>query len=121
MNQRRYTAQVESGFTVIELIVVTATISVLSAIALPQYMSYTARANDQAAHVLLKSIATAEEAYYVDNFSYIACTEQDCSDFLPSVGEIRIGIAVSVEVSGDSYIARASHSAGTGKEFVWEG
>lgn len=111
----------ERGFTIIELLVVTATVSVLSAIALPQYMSYTSRANDRAAQVALKSVATAQEAYFVDNFTYVSCTESTCPTLLTGIRSIQPGIKVTVNANGDSFSATAHHTAGTGEVFQWEG
>lgn len=58
------------GFTLIELMIVVAIIGILAAIAIPQFSSYRTRAFNSAAISDLKNLATAQEAYYVDNATY---------------------------------------------------
>lgn len=60
----------EEGFTLIELMIVIAIIGILAAIAIPQFSAYRQRAYNSAAQSDLKNLATAQEAYYVDNQSY---------------------------------------------------
>lgn len=58
------------GFTLIELLIVIAIIGILTAIAIPQFSIYRARAYNSAAVSDLKSAAIAQEAYYVENRTY---------------------------------------------------
>lgn len=68
----------EKGFTLIELLVVIAIIGVLAAIAIPQFAAYKMRANNALAKSDMRNAITGEEAYYVDNDSYLACSDADC-------------------------------------------
>jgi prepilin-type N-terminal cleavage/methylation domain-containing protein len=52
------------GFTLIELLIVVSIISILSAIAIPQYAAYRKGAQDNAAEAAYHSIAMAQEAYF---------------------------------------------------------
>ncbi|MDQ6990626.1 MAG: prepilin-type N-terminal cleavage/methylation domain-containing protein [Mariprofundaceae bacterium] len=63
--------QHNQGFTLIELIIVIAIIGILAAIALPQFTSYRTRAFNSSAMSDLRNIATGEEAYYIDQQTYI--------------------------------------------------
>ena len=60
----------EKGFTLIELLVVIAIIGILAAIAIPQFAAYRRRAYDSDAKAAVKNMATAQEAYFVDQDTY---------------------------------------------------
>jgi type IV pilus assembly protein PilA len=60
------------GFTLIELMIVIAIIGILAAIAIPQFSAYRTRSYNAAAEADLRNAATAQEAYYVDNSTYVA-------------------------------------------------
>jgi len=59
------------GFTLIELMIVVAIIGILAAISIPQFLSYQTKAFNSTALSDLRNIATAEEAYYVDQQTYV--------------------------------------------------
>jgi type IV pilus assembly protein PilA len=62
--------QRKEGFTLIELMIVIAIIGILAAIAIPQFSAYRTRSYNSAAQSDLRNMATAEEAYYVDQSKY---------------------------------------------------
>ena len=62
----------QSGFTLIELMIVVAIIGVLSAVAIPQYQNYVARAQVSEGFSLLGSGKMAVAEYYNENGSYPA-------------------------------------------------
>ena len=62
----------QKGFTLIELMVVVAVIGVLSAIAIPQYQNYVARAQVAEGFSLVASGKMAVAEYYNENGSYPA-------------------------------------------------
>ena len=59
-----------SGFTLIELMITMAIVAILTAIALPSYQRYTARAARAAGQQFLTDLAQREEQYFVDARSY---------------------------------------------------
>ncbi|MBW1915780.1 MAG: prepilin-type N-terminal cleavage/methylation domain-containing protein [Deltaproteobacteria bacterium] len=62
----------DEGFTLIELMIVIAIIGILAAIAIPQFSAYRTRSYNSAAQSDVRNVATAQEAYYVDNSTYSA-------------------------------------------------
>lgn len=63
----------ESGFTLIELMVVVAIIALLAATALPQFRKYQAKSRTSEAKLALAGIYTAEESYYAEYNHYYTC------------------------------------------------
>jgi len=88
----------DKGFTLIELLVVIAIIGILAAIAIPQFAEYRARGFDARARSDLRNVATAEEAYFVDNEQYVAtvCTDTGCTEALPGVSRASVGTTVTI-------------------------
>jgi prepilin-type N-terminal cleavage/methylation domain-containing protein len=107
----------EQGFTLIELLTVVAIIGVLAAIAIPQFAIYRQRGFDSTAQGDLRNAATAEEALYIANASYISCTDAaDCQTKLPGYNWSN-GVAIQMNSAGDTFTGTSTHSKGTGK--VW--
>jgi len=59
-----------TGFTLIELLIVVAIIAILAAIAVPNFLEAQTRAKISRVKADFRTIATANEAYYVDNNAY---------------------------------------------------
>jgi type IV pilus assembly protein PilA len=117
---RRYSvpgARNHEGFTLIELLTVVAIIGVLAAIAIPQFVTYRQRSFDGMAQADLKNAASAEEAYYINTFVYVTCSDTaDCKTKLPGYDGSR-GVNISLTAAGDSFTGTASHDMGSGR--VW--
>jgi type IV pilus assembly protein PilA len=64
----------EQGFTLIELLVVMIILGILTAIAIPSYLSFKDRANNSAAAADVRSIIPTIESYFSDNGTYVGMT-----------------------------------------------
>ncbi|RMD83844.1 MAG: prepilin-type N-terminal cleavage/methylation domain-containing protein [Candidatus Dadabacteria bacterium] len=110
----------EHGFTLIELLVVVAIIGILAAIAIPQFTEYRQRAFDARAKSDLVALATAEEAYYVDNESYKSCANAGaCATALPGFQTASSGVSLAATKATNYFTATATHSSGSGTTYTW--
>lgn len=60
----------QSGFTLIELMIVVAIITILAAVGYPSYTEYVMRSHRQAAKNAIFQIADRQEQFFLDNRSY---------------------------------------------------
>ena len=63
----------QDGFTLVELMVVVAIIGLLSAVAIPNFKKYQAKAKTSEAKLQLSAIYTAEQSFYSDYSIYAHC------------------------------------------------
>ncbi|MFG6465404.1 type IV pilin protein [Roseateles sp. BYS87W] len=70
-NLRQSPSRTVSGFTLIELMIAVAIISILAAVAIPQYRDYVTRGRIPDATSGLASKAVLLEQYYQDNRTYV--------------------------------------------------
>ena len=74
LNVLRKRLRSEKGFTLIELLVVMIILAILTAIAIPSYLSFRDRANNSAAGADLRAAIPSVEAYFSDNGTYSGMT-----------------------------------------------
>jgi type IV pilus assembly protein PilA len=65
--------QTQSGFTLIELMIVVAIIGILAAIAIPAYQNYTIRAQVTEGMSLAGGVQTGIDEYFADNGTFPTC------------------------------------------------
>ena len=66
------TSKKENGFTLIELMLVVAIISLLASMAIPEYYNFTCKAKQSEAKESLGMIAKCQEAYFLEYDTYSA-------------------------------------------------
>jgi type IV pilus assembly protein PilA len=108
------------GFTLIELLVAIGIIGILAAIAVQQYALYKAQGFDARAKTDLRNVASAEEAYFVDNETFLSCVDMDCADLLPGIVSLSDGVTVEVTAAAESFTATAEHPRGSGVVCQWD-
>ncbi len=80
-------AQNRSGFTLIEVLIVTVIIGLLAAIALPKFAGTKEKDYDATAVADLRHLIEASEAYFADNLEYPTALA-DLTDWVPSNGVV---------------------------------
>lgn len=87
MRKQRSVSARESGFTLIELMIVVAIIGIIAAIAVPSYNQYVERTRATDAQGALTSLASSLERFHTQNSTYAGATLGDGSsatDIFPS-------------------------------------
>ena len=107
-----------SGFTLLELLIVMTIVGILTAVSLPRYAAYRAKAFDVRAQSDLRSVALAEEAYFIDWEAYKSCAGGGCT-ILPGIRSLSPGVILAVAATPAGFVGTASHPKGSGKTFHW--
>ena len=105
----KLTRKDESGFTLIELMIVIAIIGILAAIAIPQFSAYRTRSYNSASTADLRNCATAQEAYYVDHQSYADAATNLTGSYGLTTSE---NVTLTAQGSNTRYTITSYHSSG---------
>ncbi len=101
-----------AGFTMIELMIVVAIVTILASIALPAYQDYIRRSQVSEAFAELSSLQTSMEQYYQDNRSY--ANGGACGIAMPSsaTGAVKYFTYACAITAAGGYLITATGSAG---------
>jgi type IV pilus assembly protein PilA len=77
-------ASPESGFTLVELMIVVAIIGILSSIAIPNYQRYQAKSRTTEGKIQLATAYTAERSFFIEYGSYTGCL--GAAGYAPDLG-----------------------------------
>ena len=118
---RSQRANGESGFTLVELVVVIVIVGILVAIAIPLYMNYSKGANDKSADSDMRSAVDTLEQCSTDYGVYPSAIVLDSSKrFYTLTGcagqqlNVSSGTTLTYSVSGSGYVLVGSNSIGNG-------
>ena len=108
-----------NGFTLLELLVTLTIVSIITAIAIPQYQEYRRRGFDVRASSDLRNIAIAQEAHFLEHEHYLSCQDDACTA-LPGIAAISAGVTITIAAKEASFTGQASHKNGSGRVFHWD-
>lgn len=108
-----------SGFTILELLIALVIVGILTATTLPRYQHFRKQAYDSRALTDLRTVALAEESYFLDNERYLACQNDTCAN-LPGITKLSPGTSLAVTTSAEGFIGESQHKQGTGRKYRWD-
>ena len=114
---RKSIEEKDEGFTLIELLVVIIIIGILAAIAIPVFLNQRKKAVDSSMKSDLRSVATNEETYFVDQQKYTSNVAADLPELKLSTGN---AAAVTLKADG-SYCVVVTRTSGAqpGSQTAW--
>jgi type IV pilus assembly protein PilA len=101
----------ESGFTLVELLVVILIIGVLASIGIASFLNQRSKAQDSAAKVDAVTAAKALSVWHTDHDTFAGATADELGDIEPSLKR-SAGLALS-DLSADTFTVSVDSPAGT--------
>jgi len=115
INRLRVRAQSESGFTLVELLVVMLILGLLAAIAIPAFFNQRTKAQDAEAKSTAKTAQTALETYATDNNgSYANATRASLKNIEPTLSSASTGAnaITTLTVAASGYTITVTSDSG---------
>ena len=107
------------GFTLLELLVTLTIVSIITAIAVPQYREYRQKGFDARASSDLRNVAIAQEAHFLEHEEYLTCSNESCVQ-LPGIASLSSGVTLNITAHEASFIGQSTHERGSGRTFIWD-
>ncbi len=109
----------EGGFTLIELLVVILIIGILSAIAIPAFLSQKSKANDAGAKTQVGTLQTSIETYSTEHSGeYAGATLAELKKIEPTLEDESNAIPLVVSVTGSEGYVVSSEAKATKDKFT---
>src|SRR5438105_6256888 len=101
-------ARSESGFTLVEMLIVVIVLGILTMVAVPSYLALRTRAYDATAKSNITELIPSIGAYYQDNTTYVGMTLAGLKASYDSAIDTTKYVLPSADLSATSYCIQAS-------------
>jgi type IV pilus assembly protein PilA len=108
----------ESGFTLVELLVVMLILGLLAAIAIPSFFNQRNKAKDSSAKEAVRTAETAMETYATDHDGkYTGVAATDLQTIEPSLNDVGARLTIPVAATDTTYTVRVTSDAASANKF----